>query len=228
MPSDEDARDAREESQDPRDSETDATAPLSGKTVAETPQVTDAGADTDKDTDAGADMRTAMDADTVEATGPAEVSGDEPAAAPRLASEEGWVPGMLTGRTADLPGPERTGSAAAFFAASPGDDRAGAGGARTAAAAPMTGARAARGSMDRHRAFDPMSMIAGFFFMAIAVMYMLDAGDAVDARPGLMLALAVIGVGASGVVGAAWAAMSGRRAKRSGVATARSAVDLSK
>ncbi|WP_436786438.1 hypothetical protein [Yinghuangia sp. YIM S10712] len=62
--------------------------------------------------------------------------------------------------------------------------------------------------------FDPMSMVAGFFFMGIAVTYLLDAGDAVDARPGIMLALAVIGVGASGFVGAVWAMITSRRAKR--------------
>ncbi|MCF2530059.1 hypothetical protein [Yinghuangia soli] len=85
---------------------------------------------------------------------------------------------------------------------------------RTAAPDPAATHRSSAGrtSVDR-RTFDPMAMIAGIFFMAIAVMYMLDAGGSVDARPGLMLALAVIGVGASGFVGAAWAMLSGRRAK---------------
>ncbi|UGQ14556.1 hypothetical protein LO772_13780 [Yinghuangia sp. ASG 101] len=58
------------------------------------------------------------------------------------------------------------------------------------------------------RTFDPMSMVAGIFFMGIAVTYLLDAGNAVDARPGIMLALAVIGVGASGFIGALWAALT--------------------
>ncbi|MDI2126805.1 hypothetical protein [Yinghuangia seranimata] len=67
--------------------------------------------------------------------------------------------------------------------------------------------------VERHD-FDPMAMIAGGVFMAIAVMYMLDANGAMDARPGLMLALAVIGVGASGFAGAVWAVVTGRRRKR--------------
>lgn len=65
-----------------------------------------------------------------------------------------------------------------------------------------------------NRRFDPMAMIAGTVFMAIAVMYMLDAGNAVDARPGLLLALAVIGVGASGFAGAVWAIITSRRSRR--------------
>lgn len=61
------------------------------------------------------------------------------------------------------------------------------------------------------RTFDPMSMVAGIFFMGIAVTYLLDAGNAVDARPGIMLALAVIGVGASGFIGAIWATLTRTR-----------------
>ncbi|MGA4540376.1 hypothetical protein ACPA54_10295 [Uniformispora flossi] len=84
--------------------------------------------------------------------------------------------------------------------------------------------------MERHD-FDPMALIAGAIFMAIAVMYLLDAHGSVDARPGVTLALAVIGVGASGLAGAVWAMVSRRKrhTREFAAADAPSApVDLSK
>lgn len=75
-----------------------------------------------------------------------------------------------------------------------------------------------RVSVERHN-FDPMALIAGAIFMAIAVMYLLDAHGTVDARPGVTLALAVIGVGASGLAGAVWAMVS-RRKRRTAEFTA--------
>lgn len=146
-----------------------------------------------------------------------------------------WRPGLLPsdweGRTAPRPAPQAApdsagasdapdapdarskresgtgGGTAPFFAASATTPK--------SSAAP---ARSVRGDAARRHGFDPMAMVAGAIFMAIAVMYMLDAGDAVDARPGLMLALAVIGVGASGFVGAVWAMLGGLRNRRAATA----------
>jgi hypothetical protein len=73
--------------------------------------------------------------------------------------------------------------------------------------------------VERHD-FDPMALIAGAIFMAIAVMYLLDAHGSVDARPGITLALAVIGVGASGLAGVLWAMLSRRRRREAELAAA--------
>lgn len=140
-----------------------------------------------------------------------------------------WRPGMLprdwAGRTGDRPAPAPAAASgrtdrdtARFFATS----------ASASNSAGVPG-RSVRGDVARRHGFDPMAMVAGVTFMAIAVMYMLDAGDTVDARPGLMLALAVIGVGASGFVGAVWAMVTGRRRRRAATAGAEArAVDLTK
>lgn len=64
------------------------------------------------------------------------------------------------------------------------------------------------------REFDPMALVGGLFFAAIAVVYMLDAAGTLDARPGLLLALSAIAIGASGLTGALWAARPGRRAPK--------------
>ncbi|WP_436773338.1 hypothetical protein [Yinghuangia sp. YIM S09857] len=151
-----------------------------------------------------------------------------------------WRPGMLPrdweGRTTPWPAPAASsatqgtsstrefgsvGSAPLF--ASPATPSAGSASTGPKSFGPT--ARSRHGDTARRHGFDPMAMVAGTIFMAIAVMYMLDAGDAVDARPGLMLALAVIGVGASGFVGAVWAMLTGRRNRRTantGAATATS------
>jgi hypothetical protein len=55
-----------------------------------------------------------------------------------------------------------------------------------------------------------MALVAGLVFTAIAVLFLLDSADVVDARPGPMLALGAIGLGLSGVAGAVRAMIPAR------------------
>ncbi|MGW0657875.1 hypothetical protein [Streptodolium elevatio] len=162
------------------------------------------------------------DSEETKVLGIEQSAATEPPATSHVPVEDpDWRPGLLP-RDPGVSGTRGTsgvsGSTAPFFAAS-----------ESAPKSFGSSARSPRGDIARRHGFDPMAMVAGAIFMAIAVMYMLDAGDAVDARPGLMLALAVIAVGASGFVGAVWAMLTGRRRRRAVTADAEaSAVDLTK
>jgi hypothetical protein len=63
--------------------------------------------------------------------------------------------------------------------------------------------------------FDPMALIAGLVFLGVAIAYLLHAAGAMSVSAEWTLAIAVIGVGLAGLVGAVWTmlpvASTGRR-----------------
>jgi hypothetical protein len=61
------------------------------------------------------------------------------------------------------------------------------------------------------RSFDPMALIAGLMFIAVAVLYLLDAADVIELRTAVVVVVTAVGFGLAALAGAVWALLPFRR-----------------